>query len=146
MSAHVHEATTEEAIVRCHPVMHQLRPHVPAEGWVERVRRQQEGGYRLAYVEADGAVVAVAGFRIGLNLPDGVHLHVDDLVTDAARRSAGHGDRLIGWLVEEARRHGCRHLTLESGVQRFAAHRFYLRQRLEIRAHHFVLSLEDQTG
>jgi GNAT superfamily N-acetyltransferase len=85
----------------------------------------------------------VAGFRVGENLPDGRHLHVDDLVTDQAARSAGHGERLFRWLVEEARRNGCSALTLESGVQRFAAHRFYLRQRMEIRAHHFVLPLDD---
>lgn len=142
MSGTVHEARSDEEIARCHPVMHQLRPHVPAEGWVERVRRQNEGnGYRLAYVEDGGRVVAVAGFWIGENLPDGLHLHVDDLVTDEASRSAGHGALLLGWLERLARESGCGILTLESGVQRFAAHRFYMRQGLEIRGYHFLKPL-----
>jgi GNAT superfamily N-acetyltransferase len=139
----VREAERDEEIARCHRVMHQLRPHVGADGFVERVRRLQAGGYRLAYVEAGGEVVALAGFRVGESLPDGVHLHVDDLVTDAGARSAGHGERLMRWLEDAARREGCACLTLESGVQRFAAHRFYLRQRMEIRAHHFVRFLDD---
>ena len=143
MSATVHEAESDDQIERCHRVMHQLRPHVQAEGWVARVRRQQAAGYRIAYVEEGGEIVAVAGFRIGENLPDGVHLHVDDLVTDSQTRSSGHGGLLIGWLEDLARRKGCAFLTLESGVQRFAAHRFYLRHRMEIRAHHFVLPLDD---
>jgi len=146
MTATVHEAESDERIERCHRVMHQLRPHVPAEGWLERVRRQQAAGYRLACVEEGGEVMAVAGFRIGENLPDGVHLHVDDLVSDSETRSSGHGALLIGWLEALARREGCAVLTLESGVQRFAAHRFYLRHRLEIRAHAFVLSLDEASA
>ncbi|MGX1791676.1 hypothetical protein ACWIDW_01820 [Microbacterium sp. NPDC055312] len=31
----------------------------------------------------------------------------------------------------------CRQLDLDSGVQRFDAHRFYLRERMNIDAHHF---------
>lgn len=146
MSPRVEEATSDEAIERCHPVMHQLRPHVAREGWIERVRRQQEAGYRLAYVEAEGRVTVVAGFRIGENLPDGLHLHVDDLVTDSAHRSSGHGALLFAWLEARAREAGCGLLTLESGVQRFAAHRFYLRQRMEIRAHHFLRFLDEDAG
>lgn len=142
MSAAVHEAESDAAIERCHPVMAQLRPHVPREGWVARVRRQQAAGYRLAYVESAGRVTAVAGYRIGESLPDGRHLHVDDLVTDAAQRSSGHGGLLFDWLAARAREAGCGVLTLESGVQRFAAHRFYLRRRMEIRGHHFVLALD----
>jgi GNAT superfamily N-acetyltransferase len=141
MSATVREARSDAEIERCHPVMHQLRGHVPLEGFVARVRRQAGQGYRLAYVEDAGRVVAVAGFYVRENLPDGHHVHVDDLVTDEACRSAGHGARLVAWLEDLARAAGCQALTLESGVQRFAAHRFYLRQRMEIRAHHFVRSL-----
>lgn len=140
--AQVREARTEAEIASCFDVVHQLRPHVGESDFVARIERLRAAGYRLAYVEADGQVVAIAGFRIGENLPDGVHLHVDDLVTDAGVRSAGHGERLFRWLEAEARSHGCTSLTLESGVQRFAAHRFYLRERMEIRAHHFVLDLD----
>jgi len=146
MSAIAREAESDEDIERCHPVLHQLRPHVPFEGWLERVRRQQALGYRLAFVEDDARVVAVAGFLVRENLPDGVHLHVDDLVTDSGVRSSGHGELLLDWLKSLGRREGCKTLNLESGVQRFAAHRFYLRHRMEIRAHHFGLSLDEGEG
>jgi hypothetical protein len=45
--------------------------------------------------------------------------------------------------VEEARREGCRALHLDSGVQRFAAHRFYLGKRMEITSRHFGLALQE---
>ena len=57
-------AATPEAIRRCHPVMRELRTHVHnAERFVERVQRQQKGGYLLAFLESDGEVRAVAGCR-----------------------------------------------------------------------------------
>jgi hypothetical protein len=34
-------------------------------------------------------------------------------------------------------------LELDSGVQRFAAHRFYFRERMWISRHHFSLELND---
>jgi hypothetical protein len=43
--------------------------------------------------------------------------------------------------VAEARAAGCIKLELDSGVQRFAAHRFYLTKRMIISSHHFSLEL-----
>jgi hypothetical protein len=42
----------------------------------------------------------------------------------------------------EAQREKCEGFTLDPGVQRFDAHRFYLMKRMKIAAHHFTLSLE----
>jgi GNAT superfamily N-acetyltransferase len=103
--------------------------------------RQQEDGYRLAYVEDEGSVVAVAGFRISLNLAWGRFLYVDDLVTQADGRSKGYGRSLLKWLADHARESGCGELHLDSGVQRYGAHRFYLAHRMDITSHHFALKL-----
>jgi len=137
----VHLAESDSAITRCAPVMRQLRPHIHENGFVARVRVQQAGGYLLAYLEDAGQVVAVTGFRILENLYSGRVLYVDDLVTDDAARSRGHGTHLLDWLVARAREEGCQTLELDSGVQRFAAHRFYLTNRMDIVGHHFRLML-----
>jgi GNAT superfamily N-acetyltransferase len=68
-------------------------------------------------------------------------LYVDDLVTDETIRSKGYGKQLLDWLIAEARRTGCQTFELDSGVQRFDAHRFYLTNRMIIAAHHFRLVL-----
>jgi len=141
LSVRIGEATAVEDIARCFPVMRELRPHFELAVFIPQVQRQQRDGYRVAFVEADGVVEACAGFRLSENLAWGRFLYVDDLVTAESARSRGHGARLMEWLIEQARSAGCAQLHLDSGVQRFAAHRFYLRERMEITSHHFGLKL-----
>lgn len=134
-------ATSDQDIARCYPIMRQLRPHLLEADFVPVVRRQMEGGYRLARLEEGDEVQAVTGYRLIDNLVGGRILYVDDLVTEASARSRGHGARLFEWLVDRAREGGCAHLELDSGVQRFDAHRFYFAQRMVISSHHFRLTL-----
>ena len=142
MSGRVTLAVEDEEIQSCYAVMAELRPHVAAEEFVARVRRQMESaGYRLAYLW-DGGVKAVAGFRVSECLAWGKFVYVDDLVSKEGERSKGYGGQLFDWLVEYARGAGCEQFHLDSGVQRFAAHRFYLTKRMFIEAHHFGLKLK----
>jgi GNAT superfamily N-acetyltransferase len=134
-------AETDGDIARCFPVMRELRTHLAEPEFVPRVRRQQAGGYRLAYLEDGARVCAVAGFRLINNLLHGRVLYVDDLVTDSRVRSQGHGKALLEALMQRARDEGCQSLELDSGVQRFEAHRFYLANRMIISSHHFLLTL-----
>jgi GNAT superfamily N-acetyltransferase len=135
-------AQTDSDIARCFPVMAQLRPHLIASEFVVRVRRMQQEGFHLASLQDNAAVRAVAGYRYQDKLFSGRNLYVDDLVTDAAERSHGHGAALLAWLLAEARAHECAQLELDSGVQRFDAHRFYFRERLHISSYHFVVPLK----
>jgi Acetyltransferase (GNAT) family. len=135
-------AQTDADIAACFPVMSQLRPHLTAVDFAPRVRRMQTEGFRLAYHADDqGTVRCVAGYRIIDLLFSGRTLYVDDLVTDAAARSQGFGDRMIDWLIAHARESGCDEFSLDSGTHRGDAHRFYFRKRLKISAFHFSLPL-----
>ena len=144
-SPRISHATTPAAIGRVHEVMRELRPHHgDRQAFIRQVQRQMREGYRLAYLECDGEISAAAGYRVYELLFSGRTLYVDDLVTRASDRSRGFGGKLFDWLVTEARRKGCRELTLDSGVQRFDAHRFYLLKRMKIASHHFALELGEQ--
>lgn len=136
-------ATTPAEIVRVHAVLKELRTqHADERAFVRQVQRQMREGFRLVYLEADGEIRTAAGFRIHEMLFSGRTLYVDDLVTRESDRSKGFGGQLFDWLVEEARRDECKFLTLDSGVQRHDAHRFYLAKRMTIDSHHFALRLE----
>jgi len=122
--------------------MRELRTHLHnAERFVERVQRQQKGGYLLAFLESEGEVRAVAGYRFLERLLSARFLYVDDLVTREIDRSQGYGGQLFDWLIEQAREQGCENLELDSGVQRFDAHRFYLVKGMPIAAHHFKIEI-----
>jgi GNAT superfamily N-acetyltransferase len=134
-------ATTADEIDRCFPVMRQLRPMLVAEEFVGRIQTQQAEGYQLAVLEDKGAVAAVAGFRLQTLLWSGRTLYVDDLVTDEAMRSQGHGEAMLKWLIALAREAGCTTFMLDSGTHRHEAHAFYFRNGLRISDFHFKLAL-----
>ena len=124
--------------------MRELRPHFDDAGkFVERVTRQQQDGYLLAFVEAEKEVRAVAGYRYLESLFSGKFMYVDDLVTRETDRSSGFGGQLLAWLIEQAREHGCDNFELDSGVQRFDAHRFYFAKRMKILSYHFAINLRE---
>ncbi|HEV3392160.1 MAG TPA: GNAT family N-acetyltransferase [Chthoniobacterales bacterium] len=138
-------ADTVEDIRRCFPVMRELRTHITdAEDFVERVQRQRKQGYQLAFVESEGQVCAVAGYRFLESLFSGKNLYVDDLVTRDSDRSRGFGGELLDWLIKQAREKGCQNFELDSGVQRFDAHRFYFTKRMSISSYHFRIKIEPE--
>ncbi len=126
-------------------VLREGRPIMSSmEGFTQWVNtRQRPEGYRIvaAFLPQTPDAVAAAGFRISHQLSKARFLYVDDLVTLPAYRGQGHADLLFAWLLEEARRQGCEQLHLDSGHQRYDAHRFYLKHGMRINAHHFSMQL-----
>lgn len=137
-------AKSADEIRRCFPVMTELRTHITKQDFDERVLRQQKQGYLLAFLESDGEVRAAAGYRFLESLFSGKNLYVDDLVTRERDRSRGYGGELLDWLIKQAREHGCETLELDSGVQRFDAHRFYFSKRMSISSYHFRIKIKPE--
>jgi len=134
-------ATSNEDIERCFPVMQELRTHLNAGSFLERVRDQEAHGYQLGYLEEEGKIVAVAGFRVSSNLFVGKHLYVDDLVTAERARSKGYGKALMSALRNIAIENNCSYFHLDSGTQRDQAHKFYFREGMTISTFHFSETL-----
>lgn len=69
----IKEALTVEEIEECFPVLQTLRLHfTDISDFVPRVQSQQKAGYHLVYVRDEGAIQAIAGYRIRehLETPD----------------------------------------------------------------------------
>ncbi len=128
------------------PVMRELRPAYPHDELVVQIKKQRTFGYQIAFVELDSDVVCVAGFVVGHKLAWGKHIYIDDLVTAEAHRSSGAGGLLIEWFKRYAAEQGCEQIHLDSGVQRFGAHRFYLREGFDINSHHFAITDLDRAA
>ena len=123
--AEIRELTTEAEWLDAFPVLSQLRSHLTAESYLEYLGEMRKEGYRLfALLESD-EIVSVAGVAIRTNFYNGRHLFVYDLVTRERYRSEGYGTRLMEFTEQWARDRGCESFTLESGLWREDAHRFY---------------------
>ncbi len=134
-------ARTDADKLACFPVLKELRTHLEEADFMTQLRRLEAQDYQLAFVRDGGRVTAVAGFWISEMFAYGKYMYVYDLVTSADARSRGYGAALMDFLKTSAQDAGCAQLHLDSGVQRFAAHRFYLREGFRIASHHFALDL-----
>jgi len=137
-------AKNDSEIIRCFETMSQLRPHLKKENFLSQIRKQEKAGYLMAYAEDNDKVVSVAGFRLSECLAFGKFAFIDDLITNENERSKGYGEKLFDWIKDFAIKNNCKELHLESGVQRFSAHRFYFRKRMDISCHHFSLILNNK--
>ena len=133
----VHTAREEEDVRRCWPVFRELRQNISsAELFVERWKRQREEGYQIVFIEEDGDVRAVGGFRILHSMAWGRILYLDDLAALAARHGTGLGTAILTYVQEEARRSGCEAVHLDTGYHRHRAHKAYLRNGFVLDSHH----------
>lgn len=125
------------------PTLQALRPHLTNELLAQVIDEGTPQGLRFTAVVDGGVCQAVAGWRIIANTSQVRKLYIDDLSTAPEARSMGYGKVLLDHLITVAKAAGCTTLDLDSGVQRHDAHRFYLRERMNIVSHHFAISLED---
>jgi GNAT superfamily N-acetyltransferase len=137
MKTTVTYAKTDVEIQSCFELMHELRPHLKKDCFVERVKRQMRKGYLLAFLRVQDTVVSLAGYRVMENLAHGRFLYVDDLVTVKDERGKGYASTVMDFVYTEAQKQHCDEVHLDSGFQREAAHRFYKRRRMEQIGIHF---------
>ena len=121
---------------RAESVHRQLRTALPAD-YESKMKRVFAGGARMCIATDQDAVRGVAVYRINENTFEGLHLYVDDLVTDERQRSRGVGRALMDHLQGLARAAGCEAATLDSGTQRTQAHKFYFREGMVVSSFHF---------
>ena len=110
----VRELASDGELEGAFALMAELRPHLRSDSFVDTVRRQQRGGYRLYGGFADSALVVLAGVRDAETLSRGPHLFVDDLVTLRSRQGKGHGADMLRWLARHAAGRGFDRVYLDS--------------------------------
>lgn len=123
-------------------LMRILRPHlIDPVSYAAQLTRQAAQGYRLLAVLDAGEVLGLAGYRELENLLYGRFIYVDDLVVKPDLQRDGLGARLLNAVRDQARRRGCDHLVLDTGLHMPLAQRFYFRHGLLARGMHFTQDL-----
>lgn len=138
----VKHAATDAEILQCWKAMKELRPHLVEEQFLPLIKEMMKEGYQLAFIEGeDGQALAAIGFRYLQFLFCGKHFYIDDLSTLPEARGKGHAGKLLDHVCQLAKQKGFEHVTLDSGHQRFTAHRLYLNKGFTISSHHFSKKL-----
>ncbi len=133
-------ATIGDWLIRTEPLHRVLRPDLPTD-YQAYLRLMFSEGAKMAALHEAGVPKALAVYRILHTTFSGRRFYVDDLVTVEGERGRGYGSTVLQWLEDQARANGCQTFSLDSGVQRAAAHRFYFRQGMSIMAFGFSKSL-----
>lgn len=137
----VRELVSEDELRSTFEVVRQLRPHLTAENYLTELQVVLDGGARLTACFDGTRVVGCSVFRVLQKLYLGTSIYVDDLITDEKTRSQGVGKALLEWIEAEAKRQGIDWVTLDSGVQRDQAHKFYFRQGYTVACFNFKKKL-----
>jgi len=140
MEVQVLNSESENLLPDIAEVLLQLRPQYTKESLITQIKKQQRSGYQIAYVKSGAEILCVAGFIVGEKIAWGKHIYIDDLVTNENCRSTGVGTFIINWFKAYCKELGCKQLHLDSGIQKFPAHRFYLTNRFNIASHHFSIT------
>ena len=98
-------------------------------------------GYQLVLIEEGGKAVSAIGFRYLQSLYSGKHFYIDDLSTLPESRGKGYAGKLVDYVIELAKQKGYDYVTLDSGYQRFDAHKLYLNKGFILASHHFQKKL-----
>jgi GNAT superfamily N-acetyltransferase len=99
--------------MQAYPVIAQLRSLEEPE-FLERTRLQSYSGYELVAAFQDEKIIGVMGMRPVRTLARGAHLHIDDLVVDAAGRGSGVGRSLMEYAETDARARGMTAIFLDA--------------------------------
>ncbi|MFF3022418.1 GNAT family N-acetyltransferase [Gottfriedia sp. NPDC057948] len=139
--AEVNIMKSSSDILKTFQTVSQLRPQLREEEFVNTINRLiNTNNYHLVAVIENDEVTAVAGYRVTESLAWGKYFYVDDLIASENHRKMGYAQLLWNWLIHEAKQNNCEQFHLDSGVQRYDAHRFYLKNKLNITCHHFQLN------
>ena len=135
-------ADSDQKIMLCWEVIHELRPHLLQSEFLALIRKLMQDKFTMIFVEEDGKAISAACFVVGVKLHRGKFIYIDDLSTLPFHRGKGLGTILLDWIFDYAEKNNFEQVHLDSGVQRFDAHRLYLKYGFNITSHHFVKVLK----
>lgn len=136
--------TQKSEMLPLFPLIHQLSPQVSEAEYATLLDGMLERDYRMAAVFDDecGECLGLSGYWIGVKIYSGKYLEMDNVVVGEAHRSRGIGKLLCDFLLDLARREGCRMAMLDAYRENEKAHAFYEREGFVKRGYHFLKKLE----
>lgn len=138
----IHSLKTSNQIEQAFKAFKELRPHLSdATTFVEQVQSQMQQTYQIDAILEGEEVVACIGYRFMTTLAWGKIIYIDDLITMEKCRAKGFAKKLLEHVTQIAKENKCEQIHLDTGYQRHAAHKTYLKHGFEFNCHHLALNL-----
>ncbi len=126
MTQKLYTLHNKEDLIRCYPIMKELRPHLSLEEYLSIYEvAHQSNGYEIVAIEENGNILALMGYRFISDYVRGKYLYIDDLVTTEAARSKGFGAQLLKYAEELALESEVSVLRLCTGLTNEGGIKFY---------------------
>ena len=137
----IKQALSKEEFINCWGVVQHLRPRLNLDSYLNLVLYMLDESYKMMFIEEDGRTTSICGYRYTTMLHRGRSIYIDDLFTLEDARGKGYASALLDHVLAEALENNLQSIHLDSGHQRYDAHRLYLSKGYRITDHHFELEL-----
>lgn len=119
-------------------LVRELTPELEAEQYYKMLEEMVPHNYYQAGVYEGEKLIAVSGYWIATKIYCGRYLEIDNFVVAREYRSKQVGKMLVDWMLEEAKKQGCKAALLDAYVENFKAHKFYYNQGFIARGFHYL--------
>lgn len=132
----IRELTTIDEMLAAFEVLQHMYPKMTREKYGTIIRQRKEEGYRMVGVFDGNKCVSSAGFWIGVRFYCGKFIQLDNMVTLPEYRSKGAGKIITDFIKEIGKTENCLKVLVDTYVENFDAHRFFLKEGFIIRGYH----------
>lgn len=135
------EFTDKEQMLDQLHLLQQLTTGITRSKYSEMLDTMLANGYRQVGAFENRQCVGISGFWINTKIYSDKYVELDNVIIDEKHRSKKIGQLLCDWIINEAKRKGCKTAMLDAYVENKDAHRFYFREGFVIRGFHFLKSI-----
>ncbi len=108
---------------------------------MQRFSEMFKQNYECHGIYLDGELVGIFGLWFMTRHYAGRSCEPDHVYIDEKHRNKGIGKKLFEFIYEYAGRRGCETIELNSYVNNYRSHKFYLNEGFEIKGYHFLKKL-----
>lgn len=132
----VKELKTLEEMFAVFDVLAHMYPNMSRPEYEAILPERVETGYRMLGVFDGEKCICSAGFWISYRFYCGKFIQLDNMVTLPDARSKGVGKLVVDFIKNTGKSDGCKKVLVDTYVENFSAHRFFLREGFIIRGYH----------
>jgi GNAT superfamily N-acetyltransferase len=137
----IKELKAEAEMIAQFNLIKQLNVGLKLADYKRMLKDMLKHNYRMIGVYDKTKCIGISGFWIATKIYSDKYVELDNVVIDEKHRSKGIGKLLCDWILNEAKKQGCKTAMLDAYVENSSGHSFYFREGFIARGFHFIKKL-----